>query len=73
MGMGSQHRNIEELPRQHVGGAFAAADYSSPCTIGAGIRSLSPPSAELHYSITFCGIAHAGGLGGNQTLMIDNV
>ena len=73
VGMGPEHRYIEELSGQDIGRADAAADHSRPCTIRAGIRPLCTPQAEFHDAVPLRRVADAGGLGGNQALVVDDV
>ena len=73
MGMGSLHGNAKKLSAKNVGCTDTAADHSSPGSINAGIRPLSPAQSEFHDAVALCRIAYSCSLGCDQALMIDNV
>ena len=73
MGVSAFHRDVKKLSAQNVGGADTAADDGSPGAVGAGVRSLCAAQAEFHDAVAVGGIADPGGLGGDQTLMVDDI
>ena len=73
MGVSAFYRNIEELAGQHIGGTDTAADHGSTGAVDTGVRSLRPAQTELHDTVALGSVYHAGALGGNQALVIDDI
>ena len=65
--------HVEETRGQYVGGADAAADDRGPGAQGSRVRPLGTAQAEFHDGVSFGGVNHPGCLGGNQTLMVDQI
>ena len=73
VGVGSQNRNVKHLSGQYIRCADASADHGSPGSVQSGVRSLSPAKAKFHDSVALGSVDHAGRLGGDQALMVDDV
>ena len=73
MGMSSKNRNIEHLTGKNIGSAGASADDCCSGTVDTCIRSLGPTKSKFHNSVASGCVADSGRLGGNKTLMVDNV
>ena len=71
--MGTFHRNIKHLAGENIGGSDTAADHGSSGSVDTGIRALGPAKAEFHNAVSLCCIYHTGGLGSDQTLMIQHI
>ena len=73
MGVGAFDRNIKHLAAENIGGADASGNHCSAGTIDAGIRTLCAAQAKFHDTITLGCVDHAGCLGSNQGLVVDDV
>ena len=71
--MGALHRYAEHLARQHVGGAVGSADVGGARAAQAAVRPVSTAQAELCQDVVAAGQPQAGGLGGDQGLVVEGV
>ena len=73
MGVSAENRHVKALAGQHVGGADTAADDGSPGAVEPCVRALCPAQAEFHDAVSARREHDAGGLCGDETLVIQNV
>ena len=73
MGVGPLHWYVEHLAAEHVGGADTAGDHGRPGSVDACVRSLGPAETKFHDSVASGRMDDAGGLGGDEALVVDDV
>ena len=65
--------HTEELTGEHVARRLTAADHRRARTVNARIRPLRAAQTEFQHAVAARRLHHAGGLGGDQRLMVDDV
>ena len=73
MRMRAFYGNIKHLPAEDIGGTDASGNHSRACTVDPRIRSLRTPQTEFHNAVPVGCVDDAGGLGGDQALMVDDI
>ena len=73
MCMGSKHWHVKHLTSKHTGCSDTTTDHSCTGSKNTGIRSLGTAKTEFHDTSIVCRINDAGGLGGYEGLMVDNI
>ena len=71
--MCAEYRHMEHLTGENIGSAAATADHGSSGAVGTGIRTLCAPQTKLHDIIALGRVTDAGGLGRDQTLVVDDI
>ena len=71
--MGSFYRYIKKLSGKNVGGSDTATDHGSSRSVDSGVWPLGTAQAEFHDSVALCGMNYTEGLGGDKTLMVNDI
>ena len=73
MGVRAHDRNMKHLSGQYIRRADTSANHGSSRPVKSGVRPLGPAKTEFHDTSIVCRINDAGGLGGYEGLMVDNI
>ena len=73
MSVRSEHRDVEHLAGQDVGGSHTSADHGSSGSVKTCVRSLGSAESEFHDPVALRCVDDTGRFRRDQTLMVDNV
>ena len=60
-------------PAENIGGADTSGDHGGSGTVDSGIRTLGTAQAKFHDTVSLGCMDHAGCLGGDQALVVDDI